>query len=251
MVWLMVITALLALLSPQTPTSFELVIAIMVIFIAVPLVLAPHHQEMIGPGATLWLQKPVRELRFVFVRFAESIAATVALVVLLGSVAMAYGDMLDWRPPRPLDFVLPVGALASVITVSMAFGTAAWLPRGSRATVVALILLSLYAYRPEVTDPQLVRGGLAATARLVLFPMPDLLQVLLAVTGDLPWRIQPLLACLAYAVGWIVVGALGIRWSVTAGRGRRQAPQPRVARGDVSLARPAASCSAGQSFSSC
>lgn len=218
MAWLAALTILLALITPKTPGSFELVVAIMVLFLAVPLILAPSHQEMTGPGAALWLQKPVRELRFVFARLAESMAATVVLVVLLVSVLMAYGDMLEWESSMPLDFVLPVGTLASVVTASMAFGTAAWLPRGSRATVVALIFLSLYAYRPEMIDPELVRGGPAGAVRLVLFPTPHLLRVVLGVTGDMPWRIQPLLACLAYAVSWIVVEVLGIRWSVATGR---------------------------------
>ncbi len=218
MAWLLAFTAFLALVSLKTPFSVDLAVAIIVMFLGVPLVLAPRHQEMGGPGAVLWLQKPVRELRFVFARLAESMGATVVLVVLLALVAMAYGDMLEWQPPRPLDFVLPVGVLASLVTASMAFGAAAWLPRGSRTTVVALILLSLYAYAPEMSDPDLVRGGVAGAARLVLFPMPDLLRVVLGITGDLSWRIQPLLACLAYAAGWIAVGALGVLWSVTAGR---------------------------------
>ncbi len=219
MAWLLAVMALFALAPPHAPVrGAEWIIVILVLFFAVPLILAPSHQEMIGPGAALWLQKPVRELRFVFARLAESMAATVALVVLLVSAAMAYGNTLEWAPPMPLDFVLPVGALVSVITASVAFGTAAWLSRGSKATVLALISLSLYVYRPEVADPELVRGGLAGAARLVLLPTPDLLRVVLSLTGDLPWRIQPLLACLAYAIGWIVVGALGIRWSVATGR---------------------------------
>lgn len=40
-------------------------------------------------------------------------------------------------------------------------------------------------------------------------------------TGDLPWRIQPLLACLGYATAWIVVGTLGVRRSLAAGGAAR------------------------------
>lgn len=218
MAWLLAVTTLIVLMTPVSPSFVEVVVAIIVIVIAVPLILAPRHKEMSGPGAALWLQKPVHELRYAFARLAESMAATVAIVVLLSSVAMAYGAMLEWDPPAPLHFVLPVGALASLITASMAFGTAAWLPRGSRATVVALILLSFYANQPAMSDPELVRGGLAGAVRLVLFPAPDLLRVVLGLTGEVSWSNQPLLACLAHVVGWIVVGALGVRWSVTAGR---------------------------------
>lgn len=151
--WLLACTALLALSTFWTPFFGDVAVAVMVMFVGVPLVLAPRQEEMSGPGAALWLQKPVGELRFVFARLAESTAATVALVVLLGSAALACGNLLGWQPPRPLSFVLPVGALTALVVASMAFGTAAWLRRGSRAAVVALILLSVYAYLPEWPIP--------------------------------------------------------------------------------------------------
>lgn len=215
--WLLACTTLLALSTSWTPFFFDVAIAVIVMFAGVPLILAPRHEDMSGPGAALWFRKPVRELRFVFARFAESTAASVALVVLLGSAALACGHMLGWQPPMPLSFVLPVGVLTALVTASMAFGTAAWLPRGSRAAVVALMFLSLYAYLPEMAEPELVRGGLAGVVRLALFPTPELLRVVLGMTGDLPWRIQPLLACLAYAAAWIVLGTLGVLRSLAAG----------------------------------
>lgn len=211
--------AFFVLITRWTFFLLDFAFGMIALFVATPLVLAPSRDEMVGPRAALWLQKPVGELRFVLARFAEATAAAVGVAVLVGAAALAYGELaLGWEPPRPLHFVLPTGALASFVTASIAFGTAAWLPRGSRATVLALLIFSLYVHAPEMAQPDQSRGGLVAAAKVALFPAPDLLRVALGMTGDVPRSIRPLLACLAHAAGWIVVGTLGIRRSIATGR---------------------------------
>ncbi len=189
-----------------------------VAYIAIPLILAADHTELTGSDAALWLHKPVHEVPYVLASFAETLAATVGLALLFGTAWVVSGLALGWETVRSPVLTLPVGALASVAIVSMAFGTAAWLPRGSRAAVVGLIVLGHVVFGPEISQPELVRGGPVLLARLVLFPVPDILRFGLGLTGDLPFRIQPLLAMLAYSLGWIAVGALGIWRSVATGR---------------------------------
>lgn len=189
-----------------------------VVYVAIPLVLAAGHAELTGSDAALWLHKPVHEVPFVLARFAETVAATVGLALLFGTAWVASGMALGWETVRSPVLTLPVGALGSVAIVSMAFGTAVWLPRGSRAAVVGLIILGHVVFGPEISQPELGRGGPVLLARLVLFPVPDILRFGLGLTGDLPFRIQPLLAILAYSVGWIAIGILGVWRSVTTGR---------------------------------
>ena len=191
---------------------------ILAIFIAVPLILSADRRDLVGSGAVLWLQTPVSRVRFLLAGFAETVTATIGIAVILAGAALLYGHALGWEPPRPLGYVLPVGALASFVTASAAFGTAFWLPRGSRAAVVLLILLALFVFDPELSQPDVVRGGAIRLARIVLFPAPDILRVVLGLTGDIPFRLQPLLACLAWAGGWIVIGVLGFWRSVTRGQ---------------------------------
>lgn len=189
-----------------------------VAYVAIPLILAAGHAELTGSDAALWLHKPVHEVRFVLARFAETVAATVGLALLVGTAWVASGSALGWEAIRSPVLTLPVGALASVAIVSMAFGTAAWLPRGSRVAVVGLIVLGHVVFGPEMSQPELVRGGPVLLARLVLFPLPDILRFGLGLTGDLPFRIQPLLAILAYSLGWTAVGVLGVWRSAATGR---------------------------------
>lgn len=221
--WTIAAMSALALITWRTDGFVYWAGAMVAMFVAVPLVLAPVRSEIAGPGAALWLQKPVHELRFACARLGETMTASISLAVLSGCVALAYGNALGWEPPRPLGFVLPTGALTSFVTASVAFGTTAWLPRGSRAAVVGLIVLSLYVFRPEIVQPDIARGGLVAAAELVLFPTPNLLRVVLGMTGDIAWSVRPLLACLAYAATWIAVGMLGVWWSATFGRIARDA----------------------------
>lgn len=188
------------------------------LFVAVPLILSASPRELFGPESALWLQRPVREGRYVAARVAETMALSVGVAVMFGIATMAYGEALGWEPDRPLGYVLPVGSLGSFVVASMAFGTAAWFPKGSRGAVVVLVLLSLTVFQPEFQDPELERGGAVSVARVVLFPLVDLLRLTLGLTGDRPFRVQPLLTCLAYAASWIAIGALGAWRQVAAGR---------------------------------
>lgn len=193
-------------------------VGMVALFVAVPLILSARPQELFGLESALWLHKPVREGRYLSARVAETMAASVGIAVLCGIAAMAYGEALGWIPERPLGYVLPMGALGSFVVASMAFGASAWFPKGSRGAVVGLVLLSLYVFGPEMNSPDLERGGAVRLARVVLFPTVDLLRFTLGLTGDLPLRLQPLLACLAYAAGWLLFGALGVRRAVATGR---------------------------------
>lgn len=191
---------------------------IMISFIALPLVLAATSEELVGSEVAIWLQKPVREVPFALTGFAETLTTTVVLSVLFGAACVAVGLAMGWEPVRPPLVALPVGALAALIVASMAFGAAAWLPRGSRAAVLLLIVLAVFVFDPEVSQPELVREGPVVLARFILFPVPDLLRFGLGLTGDLPLHVRPILAMLAYSAGWIAVGALGIWRSARIGR---------------------------------
>lgn len=186
-------------------------------FVAVPLILSAGPRELFGPESALWLHKPVREGWYISARVAETMAASVGVAVTCGVAAMAYGEALGWHPDRPLGYVLPVGALASFVVASMAFGTAAWFRKGSRGAVLGLVLLSLLVFGPELNNPELERGGAVRVARFVLFPTTDLLRFTLGLTGDRPLRLRPLLACLAYAAAWTAFGALGVRRAIATG----------------------------------
>lgn len=189
--WTIAAMSVLALITWRTDGFVYWAVAMVAMFVAVPLVLAPVRSEIAGPGAALWLQKPVHELRFACARLGETMTASICLAVLIGCLALAYGNALGWEPPRPPGFVLPMGALTAFVTASVAFGTAAWLPRGSRGAVVGLIVLSLYMFRPEMAQPDIARGGLVAVAEFVLFPTPNLLRVVHGMTGDIAWSVQP------------------------------------------------------------
>lgn len=191
---------------------------ILISYIAVPLALAASRRELTGAEAALWLQKPVRELRFALAGLAETIIATVSVSVLLGTICVVVGMAMGWAPERPPVLALPVGALAAFTIASMAFGTAVWLPRGSRAAVILLIVMSLYLFDPEISQPDLVRGGPIVLARIILFPAPDVVRFGLGLTGDFPFQIRPVLAMLAYSAGWIAAGALGIWQAAVRGR---------------------------------
>ncbi len=191
---------------------------ILICYIAVPLALAASRQEMTGAEAALWLQKPVRELRFALAGFAETIMATVLVSVLFGTICVVVGMAMGWAPERPPILALLVGGLAAFTIASMAFGMAVWLPRGSRAAIIFLIVMSLYLFDPEISQPDLVRGGPIVLARIVLFPAPDVVRFGVGLTGDIPFQIRPILAMLAYSAGWIAVGALGIWHAAVRGR---------------------------------
>ena len=215
---LLAVMAALALVSWRGDRFIYWAAGMAAMFVAVPLILSASPRELFGPESALWLHKPVREGRYIAARVAETMAASVGVAVACGVAAMAYGEALGWHPERPLGYVLPVGALASLVVASMAFGAAAWFRKGSRGAVVGLVLLSLLVFGPELNNPELERGGAVRLARVVLFPTTDLLRFTLGLTGDLPFRLQPLLACLAYAAGWTAFGALGVRRAVAAGR---------------------------------
>lgn len=191
---------------------------ILVSYVAIPLVLSAKPQELIGSEAVLWLQKPVREVRFILSRFAETLTATVGMSVLFGAACVLVGMAMGWDPVTSPVLALPVGALASFTIACMAFGTAAWLPRGGRTVVLGLIILGVAVFDPEVNQPDLERGGPILLARIVLFPVPDVLRFGLGLTGDLPFSPQPILFVVAYALGWIAIGTLGIWRSSATGR---------------------------------
>ncbi len=191
---------------------------IVVAFVAIPLVLAASPRELTGRTAALWFQKPVREVPFALVAFAETLLATVGVAVLFGVACVLVGLELGWEPERPPLRLLPVGVLASFVIASAAFGAAAWFPRGSRILVLALIGLGLFLFEPELSDPELVRGGPIVLARLVLFPTLDLLRLGVGVAGDFPLRPHLVVAPVLYALAWIGVGGLGVWRSAAKGR---------------------------------
>ncbi len=125
------VVVLMGLLSLTIRPDFILWIGgIVVSFVAIPLMLAASPRELTGATAALWLQEPVDELRFVLARFGETLLATVGVAVLFGLAWVLVGQGLGWDPFRPPILVLPLGALASLVIAAMAFGAAAWLPRG-------------------------------------------------------------------------------------------------------------------------
>ena len=218
---LMGVMAFLTLQTGEMPQDNNFAfwaMGILVSYIAVPFALSATSEELTGTEAALWLQKPVREVRFLLAGFAETLAASVGLSVLFGSAFIVIGMAMGWDPGRPPLLSLPVGALASLTIASMAFGTAAWLPRGSRAAVLFLIVMGVFLFDPEISQPELVRDGPVVLARFVLFPAPEVVRLGLGLTGDLPLRLQPVIQVLAYAAGWIGVGILGVRRSATKGR---------------------------------
>ena len=212
------VVVLMGLLSLTIRPDFILWIGgIVVSFMAIPLMLAAGPRELTGATAALWLQKPVDELRFVLARFGETLLATVGVAVLFGLAWVLVGQGLGWDPFRPPILVLPLGALASLVIAAMAFGAAAWLPRGSRAAVLILIVLGFGLFDPEMSDPELVRQGPAALARLVLLPLPDILRFGLGLTGDLPFSAQPIAKAVLHALAWTTLGALGVWRSAARG----------------------------------
>lgn len=208
----------LALLARGSNEFSLWALGIIVSYAAIPLALAASRKELIGAEAALWLQKPVRVVRFALTGFAETTAATILVSVLFGATCVVVGLAMGWTPGRPPVLTLPVGALAAFTVSSMAFGTAAWLPRGNRAAVLLLIILGLYLFDPEIGQPDLVRGGPIVLARIVLFPAPEVVRFGVGLAGDIPLQIRPVLAMLAYSAGWIAVGALGIWRSARTGR---------------------------------
>ena len=191
---------------------------ILVSYVAIPLVLAAKHKGLIGSEVALWLQKPIHELSFALRQFGETLAATLGLSLLFGAACVLIGMAMGWNPVRPPILALPVGALAALTIASMAFGTAAWLPRGSRTAVLALIIMGMAVFGPEVSQPELVRDGPVLLARFVLFPVADILRFGLGLTGDMPFRLQPVLITVAYAVGWVIIGTLGVWRAAAKGR---------------------------------
>ncbi len=125
---------------------------------------------------------------------------------------------MGWDPFRPPVLALPVGALSAFTIALMAFGTAAWLPRGNRAAVLFLIVMGVVLSDSEISEPELVRDGPVVLARLILYPALEIVRLGLGLTGDLPLRAQPVVALLAYAAGWIAVGTPGVWRSATRGR---------------------------------
>jgi len=220
---LIAVAGALALVTWNGERFIYWVVGMVAVFVAVPLILSASPREMFGPESALWLHKPVREGWYLAARVAETIVLSVGVVVLCGIVMMGYGEARGWQPERPLGYVLPVAALGSFVVASMAFGTAAWFDKGSRGAVVLLFLLALFAFAPEFDDPEMERGGAVRLARILLFPTVDLLHLTLGLTGDRPFRVQPLLACLGCAAGWIALGALGVWRSVATGRMTRAA----------------------------
>ena len=215
--------ALIALLTLRGEIYFAYwALGIAAACVALPLALAADRRETTGAEAALWLQKPVREVPFLLARFAETIGATVGLTILFVTAALVAGKLWGWETARPLLLIVPAAALASFMVASMAFGCAAWLPRGSRTAVVGLILLGLIVFDPEMNQPELIRGGPILLARLVLFPLPDFLRFALGLTGDRPFELGPLLWSLAYAGGWMVIGVLGIVRTAATGKLARE-----------------------------
>lgn len=215
---LIAIAGALALVTWNGDRFIYWAVGMVAVFVAVPLILSASPREMFGPESALWLHKPVREGRYVAARVAETMALSVGVVVLCGIAMMGYGEARGWQPERPLGYVLPVASLGSFVVASMAFGTAAWFDKGSRGVVLLLFLLALFAFAPEFDNPDLERGGAVRLARILLFPTVDLLHFTLGLTGDRPFRVQPLLACLGYAAAWIAFGGLGVWRSIATGR---------------------------------
>lgn len=208
----------MALLALRANSVFFWFTGTLISYVAIPLTLAASRDEMIGADAGLWLQKPVREVSFVFARFAETVTTTVVLSVLFAGASTGIAMAAGWDPETPLLLSAPAGALASFTMASMAFGAAVWLPRGSRAVVLFLIVMGLLNFDTLFAQPEGSRNWLQLISRFVFFPAPELIRLGAGLTGALPFRVHNLAVPLAYATSWIGIGILGVLHSVKRGR---------------------------------
>ena len=81
------LTSVLALVAIfANDGGFLLLISAWIGYTTIPLAMAASHRELVGAEVGLWLQKPVREVGFVLMRFVETLVVTVGLSLLFGGV---------------------------------------------------------------------------------------------------------------------------------------------------------------------
>ena len=197
--------------------GYGLLVAACLGYPAIPLATAASRRELMGPVAGLWLQKPVREVGFILARFLETLAATVALALLLGGAGAVVAAMAGWDPERWVLRSAPAGALAACTMTAVVFGATAWLRRGGRAVVVFLIACGLYGATWDWSAPDGSANWLHMF-RFVVFPAQEVLRLGGALVGYLPFRAQFVTVPLAYSAAWVAVGILGVRHSAKCGR---------------------------------
>ena len=201
-------------------------------YAAIPLALTSSHRELVGAEAGLWLQKPVREVRFVLTRFVETLVATAGLSLLFGGTCVGVAALAGWVPDEedllltlllggdPAGWVLlttPAGALASFTVAAMAFGATAWLQRGGRVVVVFLIVFGLLASSWDLSAPDGPEKWLHIS-RFAFFPASEIFRLTGALIGTLRFEGKSLAVPLAYSAAWVAVGVLGVRCAVKRGQ---------------------------------
>ena len=229
---LMVLTAftaaLAALLAVTTPESefTRLDSRVFVLAVGVPIILTGSliSEDFRGGVIQLWIQRIADPVGFYFTRLGEALVAGTIFIILAAMIEQGlfwvFSDSATGEPLSELPSLLLLAACVSVV----GFGLTAWLNHGAAIAMIAVYITG-YVERDFLIAGGPF-GGWTPVLQAVSFPLSALRDIDSMVAGEdavAPWVSLARIAW--FAILWLAVGILGIRWSLRVGRlAKAQAP---------------------------
>ena len=224
----LVTAALAALLAATTPESefTRLDSRVFVLAVGVPIILAGRliSEDFRGGMIQLWIQRTTDPVGFYLTRLGEALVGGAIFIILAALIEM--GLFLAFSDSAIADRLVELPSLlllAAGVTI-VGFGLTAWLNHG---TAIAMLAVYITGYiERDFLIPGGPFGGWTPVLRALSFPLSALRDVDAMVTGEdalEPWVSLARIAW--FAILWLAVGVVGIRWSLRAGRlAKAQAP---------------------------
>ncbi|MCY3676339.1 MAG: hypothetical protein OXH66_01920 [Gemmatimonadetes bacterium] len=223
-----VTAAIAALLAATTPESefTRLNSSVFVLAVGVPIILAGSliSEDFRGGAIQLWIQRTTDPVGFYLTRLGEALAGGAIFIILAATIEL--GLFVSFSDSTVADRLIEMPSLlllAACVSI-VGFGLTAWLNHG-----VAIAMLAVYItgyIERDFLIPGGPFGGWTPVLQAVAFPLSALRDIDAMVAGDV--AVAPLvsLARIAwFAILWLAVGVVGIRWSLRTGRlAKAQAP---------------------------
>lgn len=220
--------ALAALLAATTPASefTRLDSRVFVLAVGVPIILTGSliSEDFRGGAIQLWIQRITHPVGFYFTRLGEALVGGTIFIILAALIEQGlfwvFADSAMGAQLIELPSLLLLAACVSIL----GFGLTAWLNHGAAIAMLAVYITG-YIER-DFLIPGGPFGSWTPVLQAVSFPLSALRDIDSMVAGEdavAPWVSLARIAW--FAVLWLTVGVLGIRWSLRAGRlAKAQAP---------------------------
>ena len=223
-----VTAAMAALLAATTPESefTRLNSNVFVLAVGVPIILTRGliSEDFRGGAIQLWIQRTVDPVRFYVTRLGEAIVGGGIIISLAALIELGLFVFLSASTVAERLIELPSLLLLVACVSIVGFGLTAWLNNG-----VAIAMLAVYITGYIERDFLISGGPFGAwtpVLQAVAFPLSALRDIDAMVAGDV--TVAPLVSLTRiswFAILWLGLGVVGIRWSLRTGRlAKAQAP---------------------------